>query len=596
MKERIRMFLPILVILAVLTSLFGMAIPVTAGVSAASYPPGATSPSIGMSLSVRDASTHLPVNRVRVGDVLEFVVTMSVGHLTPPEIAVNYEQGTLALKIGAGSYQHVAGYNDTPITMIPEVSESIPFVVTVPFTYTVNMTDIGAGGANPGYIKIFADYGQTASNPAGVNGWYLFDPPTQDASATLAREIRVDLPDIDLVKYVWDGAAWQDADTAATGPYILQSSQDPVTFKFVITNTGNVALTNVTLSDVPSMAKFYNDQACTSEATFPIASLASLASVTVYGQLPWAAGQQTDTATTTGTPPVGANVTDSNPANYFGATPGIDIVKWVWNGTAWEDADTPTGPFILQSAQDPVTFKFVITNTGSVALTNVTLSDAPAMAKFYNDQACTSEATFPIASLAAGDSVTVYGQLPWAADQQTDTATTTGTPPVGPDVTDNNPANYFGSNPSIDIEKYVSVDGGTTWLDADSATGPSAAVGSDVKFYVEVKNTGDVELTNIVVGDTDFTFTGVATTLAAGASDTSDVVTVAAVAGQQYDLADVKGTPPVGPDVTDEDPAYYSTSPEDGGTAVPVNKWVGVVLAGFLGVLLFLKLRKRREA
>ena len=153
--------------------------------------------------------------------------------------------------------------------------------------------------------------------------------------------------------------------------------------------------------------------------------------------------------------------------------------------------------------------------------------------------------------------------------------------------------------PDIDIEKYVSVDGGTTWLDADTA-GPLAAVGSDVKFYVEVKNTGDVELTNIVVGDTDFTFTGVATTLAAGASDTSDVVTVAAVAGQQYDLADVTGTPPVGPDVTDEDPAYYGTSSEVGGTALPVNKWAllapWAVLAGFLGVLAFVMLRKKREA
>jgi uncharacterized repeat protein (TIGR01451 family) len=112
-------------------------------------------------------------------------------------------------------------------------------------------------------------------------------------------------------------------------------------------------------------------------------------------------------------------------------------------------------------------------------------------------------------------------------------------------------------NPSIDIEKYVSVDGGTTWLDADSATGPYAAVGSDVKFYVTVNNTGNVELTNIVVGDTDFTFTGIASTLAAGASDTSDVVTISAVAGQQYDLADVRGTPPVGANVTDSDPAYY---------------------------------------
>jgi hypothetical protein len=154
--------------------------------------------------------------------------------------------------------------------------------------------------------------------------------------------------------------------------------------------------------------------------------------------------------------------------------------------------------------------------------------------------------------------------------------------------------------PDIDIEKYVSVDGGTTWLDADTAAGPLAAVGSDVKFKVVVTNTGDAQLTNIVVGDTDFTFTGVATTLAPLASDESNVLTVAAVAGQQYDLADVTGTPSVGPDVTDEDPAYYGTSSEVGVTPLPVNKWAVLapwaVLAGFLGVLAFLALRKRRQA
>jgi uncharacterized repeat protein (TIGR01451 family) len=155
-------------------------------------------------------------------------------------------------------------------------------------------------------------------------------------------------------------------------------------------------------------------------------------------------------------------------------------------------------------------------------------------------------------------------------------------------------------NPCIDIEKLVSVDGGTTWLDADNATGPSTPVGSDVKFKVVVTNCGNVGLTGIVVGDTDFTFTGVATTLAATASDESDIVTIAAVEGQQYDLADVTGTPPVGSSVTDSDPAYYITSAEVGGTAFPVDKLMLLApwgaLAGFLGALAFLVLRKKREA
>jgi hypothetical protein len=114
---------------------------------------------------------------------------------------------------------------------------------------------------------------------------------------------------------------------------------------------------------------------------------------------------------------------------------------------------------------------------------------------------------------------------------------------------------------AIDIEKYVSVDGGATWEDADAALGPTATVGQDVKFMVTVTNTGVSTLNGVVVTDTEFVFTGVATSLAPGESDDSDVVTVTAVAGQHYDMADVSGTGCYC--VTDSDPAYYfCTVPE----------------------------------
>ena len=133
-------------------------------------------------------------------------------------------------------------------------------------------------------------------------------------------------PDIDVEKYVWDGTVWHDADTT-TGPY-LPDSIDPVVFRFVITNTGDVDLTNVTLSDT-DMSAFYTDQACTISATFPIPTLAQGApTVTVYGKLTWAAGQHSNTATVTGTPPSGPNVNDSDPAHYFGVKSSSPPVGW----------------------------------------------------------------------------------------------------------------------------------------------------------------------------------------------------------------------------------------------------------------------------
>ena len=376
MKKRIRMLLPLLVAVAVLVSMFVMALPVMAGVDDQADPPGANTPSIGMSLSVRDASTHLPIGDVKVGDVLEFRIQMSVVPVTPPDIAVNFQQGTLALKIGAGSYQHVAGYGDTPITEIPKVSESTPFIVTAPFTYTVNATDIGTGGATAGKIKFYADYGNTGTHPAGVNGWYLFDAPIQDASATNAREVFVNLPFIDVEKYVKDNSAvWQDADSAP-GPYI-PSSQDPVVFKFALNNTGNVDLIGVNLTDT-DMTNFYNDEACMSPASFPT-TLNVGQTKTYYGKLTWVVGPHNDIATAEGTTFLGGYVSDTDPANYVGVDARITISPNDTNkvgdshnftvfvekndGTGWADA---SGVSVTGS----------ITGVGSITSTNPANTDA----------------------------------------------------------------------------------------------------------------------------------------------------------------------------------------------------------------------------
>jgi hypothetical protein len=87
------------------------------------------------------------------------------------------------------------------------------------------------------------------------------------------------------------------------------------------------------------------------------------------------------------------------------------------------------------------------------------------------------------------------------------------------------------------IKKYVSVDSGMTWHDAETPPGPSTTVGSDVMFKVVVCNCGDVPLTEIRVSDPYFTFPGVATELAVGECDESDVVTVLAVEGQHRNEA-----------------------------------------------------------
>jgi len=106
----------------------------------------------------------------------------------------------------------------------------------------------------------------------------------------------------------------------------------------------------------------------------------------------------------------------------------------------------------------------------------------------------------------------------------------------------------------IDIEKFVSVDGGETWEDADSPqTGPTVTEGSEVQFSYVITNTGDVPLT-YTASDSDFGDLG-GGTLEPGASDTFDKAATA-VLGQYANVATASADYE-GVTYTDEDLAHY---------------------------------------
>jgi hypothetical protein len=156
-------------------------------------------------------------------------------------------------------------------------------------------------------------------------------------------------------------------------------------------------------------------------------------------------------------------------------------------------------------------------------------------------------------------------------------------------------------DPAIHIEKS------TNGQDADSPTGPYIAVGGPVTWEYVITNPGDSPLSNIIVTDSE---AGVTPVYVSGDDGDNILQTTetwiyqasgTAVAGQYANTGTVTGTPLVGPDVSDDDPSHYTSTPHEvGGAAFPVDKlkllapWA--VLLGCAGIVTLFMLRKRRQA
>src|SRR4029079_5441074 len=132
---------------------------------------------------------------------------------------------------------------------------------------------------------------------------------------------------------------------------------DAVTWTVTVKNSGNVTLTNVTVTDALAGATLVTPCGFSS----PIASLAPNASVAcdvtyAVTQANVDAGSVTNSVSATGKPPTGANVTGSD-ANTVTIAPtaAIDLTKVKKSGTP-------------AKAGDPVVWTVTVKNTGTSTL------------------------------------------------------------------------------------------------------------------------------------------------------------------------------------------------------------------------------------
>jgi large repetitive protein len=315
----------------------------------------------------------------------------------------------------------------------------------------------------------------------------------------------------------------QDA-AAPPGPFLLVGGS-PATFTYIITNTGSVGLSAVALSDdrlgpidCPKNA-LADGEAMVCEASDDVVS-----------------DQYTNLATVTGTPEVGSQVQTTGQAYYFGADPAVAIAK-LTNGF---DADEPPGPYILVG--DPVTWSYVITNTGNVTLTNLVVTD---------DQGVTVECQE--SSLAPGQAITCSGSGLAQMGLYANTGSVSGASPVeGAGASAADSSHYFGARPELTVAKA------TNGEDADSPPGPSIIVGDPVNWTYQVHNTGNITLTQVTVTDDQ----GLAVSCPQSTLGPDELITCtasgAAVSGQYANMGTATGLPPGGLEqVEAQDPSHY---------------------------------------
>jgi uncharacterized repeat protein (TIGR01451 family) len=201
---------------------------------------------------------------------------------------------------------------------------------------------------------------------------------------------------------------------AEPGPSVLVG--EPITWTYVITNTGNVTISAVTLVDDRLGA-----------VDCPGTTLAVSESVTCSAFGMAVGGQYVNVATATGLPTVGPEVEASDSSHYFGAEPGITLEK-LTNG---EDADEFPGVEI--GVGQPITWTYLVTNTGSVELADVTVTDDKGV-----------EVSCPKTVLAPDEHMECTASGISQEGPYVNVGTTVGHPEQGEAVSDSDSSHYFG--------------------------------------------------------------------------------------------------------------------------------------------------------
>lgn len=384
-----------------------------------------------------------PDERADVDDVITYEFTVeNTGNVTLTGVMITDDDATI---LGG------------PIDLAPGETDTLTFTGE----YALEQDAINAG---------------TFTNEATVTGTA---PDTSEVSdtdtdtQTLTRE-----PGITLEK---SGAVVMDI----VAPDGQANVGDQIQYTFRITNTGNVTLTNVSITD-PLVTVSGN----------PIASLepgetddSTITGTLTLTQAMIDAGSVDNTAEVSGTTPENTQVTDDDDVTVsITPDPEITLTK---TGTLHDDVVAPSGQV---NAGDTITYVFMITNTGNVTVHELTIEDAGVTLSG-------SPVTVNLAPGQSNSAITgthILTQDEIDSGSYDNTATAKALTPEDEEVSDDDTETIeLAGEPSITLEKAGSF--------VDDVVPPAGVVnaGDQIEYQFTVENTGNVTLTDVVVTDAD---------------------------------------------------------------------------------------------
>ncbi len=374
--------------------------------------------------------------------------------------------------------------------------------VTCTATYTVTQADIDSG---------------SITNNATANGTPALGaltPPTD--SHTINANQTITLTNV-------KSTATLSTDADSSGDI---TEGDTLEYTVTVTNTGNVTLNNVVVSDAQLTP---NSNTC---ATVAPGATCVLTGDHVVTQAEADAGEVINTASVTSTEvpgPTNSN-TVTTPVQQDASLTNVKSAA-----TLTDDADSSSDI----TAGDTLEYTVTVTNTGNVTLNNVVVSDAQLTP---NSNTCAAVAPGATCVLT-GDHVVTQAEAD--AGEVINTASVTSTEVPGP-TNSNTVTTAVQQDASLTNVKSAA----TLSTDADSSG--DITEGDTLEYTVTVTNTGNVTLNNVVVSDAQLTpNSNTCATVAPGATCvlTGDhVVTQAeADAGEVINTASVTSTEVPGP-------------------------------------------------